>query len=84
MDFLRASASAKVVNAATNISAIAFFASHGPLLWQLGAVMAVCNLLGSQVGTRLAIRHGPGFVRRAFLVVVAVLIAKLAWDMVAH
>ena len=84
MDFLRASASAKVINAATNLSAIVFFASHGPLLWQVGVVMAVCNLLGSQLGTRLAIRHGAGFVRRAFLLVVAVLIAKLAWDMVPN
>ena len=84
MDFLRASASAKVINTATNVSAIAFFASHGPLLWQVGLVMAVCNLFGSQVGARLAIRHGAGFVRRAFLLVVAVLIVKLAWDMVGH
>ncbi|MGE5385797.1 MAG: sulfite exporter TauE/SafE family protein [Betaproteobacteria bacterium] len=82
MDFLRASASAKVINAATNISAIGFFASHGPLLWTVGLVMAVCNLAGAQVGTWLALHHGAGFVRRAFLVVVTVLIGKLAWEMV--
>jgi uncharacterized protein len=82
MDFLRASASAKVINAATNISAIAFFASHGPLLWTVGLVMAACNLAGAQVGAILALRRGAGFVRQAFLLVVAVLIVKLAWDMV--
>lgn len=82
MDFLRASASAKVINAATNISAIAFFASHGPLLWTVGLVMAVCNLAGAQVGTILALRRGAGFVRQAFLLVVAVLIVKLGWDMI--
>lgn len=82
MDFLKASASAKVINAATNISAIVFFASHGPLLWTVGLIMAVCNLAGAQVGTLLALRRGAGFVRQAFLVVVAVLIVKLAWDMV--
>jgi uncharacterized protein len=82
MDFLRASASAKVINAATNISAIAFFASHGPLLWTVGLVMAACNLAGAQVGAILALRRGAGFVRQSFLLVVAVLIVKLAWDMV--
>jgi len=82
MDFLKASASAKVVNAATNLSAIAFFASHGPLLWTVGLVMAACNLAGAQVGTVLALRRGTGFVRQAFLGVVAVLVVKLAWDMV--
>lgn len=81
MDFLRASASAKVINAATNVSAIAFFASHGPLLWTVGLVMAVCNLAGAQVGSVLALRRGAGFVRQAFLIVVAVLIVKLSWDM---
>ena len=54
MDFVRASASAKVINTATNISAISFFASHGPILWQIGLIMAVCNLLGSYLGVRLA------------------------------
>jgi uncharacterized membrane protein YfcA len=82
MDFLRATASAKVVNVATNLSAIAFFASSGPLLWQLGLAMAVCNLAGAQVGSALAIRHGSAFIRKAFLAVVVVLIAKLGWDVV--
>ncbi|KIF81015.1 sulfite exporter TauE/SafE family protein [Noviherbaspirillum autotrophicum] len=82
MDFLRASASAKVINAATNVSAIAFFASHGPLLWAVGLVMAACNLIGAQVGTIIALKRGAGFVRQAFLVVVAILIVKMLWDMV--
>ena len=81
MDFLRASASAKLINVATNVSAISFFASHGPLLWTVGLVMAACNLAGAQVGTLIALRRGSGFVRQAFLVVVSVLIAKLAWEM---
>ena len=83
MDFLRASASAKVVNAATNVSAIAFFASHGPLLWVTGLIMAVCNLAGAQVGTALALKHGAGFIRKAFLAVVCVLIVKLSLDLFA-
>lgn len=83
MDFLKASASAKVINAATNLSAIAFFASHGPILWTVGLIMAACNLAGAQVGTLLALKRGAGFVRQAFLLVVAVLIVKLAWDMLA-
>jgi uncharacterized membrane protein YfcA len=76
MDFVRASASAKVINSATNISAIAFFASHGPILWAVGLTMAACNLVGAQVGTHLALKHGAGFIRKAFLGVVVVLICK--------
>lgn len=81
MNFVRASASAKVINVATNISAIGFFASHGPILWAVGLIMAVCNLAGAQVGTLLALKHGAGFIRKAFLGVVCVLIAKQLIDL---
>ena len=76
MDFVRASASAKVINFATNLSAITFFASHGPILWAIGLTMAVCNLAGAYLGTHLALKHGAWFIRQAFLVVVAILIVK--------
>ncbi|HEV7617767.1 MAG TPA: sulfite exporter TauE/SafE family protein, partial [Burkholderiaceae bacterium] len=49
-------------------------------LWQIGLVMAVCNVAGSVIGTRLAIRHGSGFVRQIFLFVVSVLILKTGYD----
>ncbi|MGE5472374.1 MAG: sulfite exporter TauE/SafE family protein [Bacteroidota bacterium] len=81
MDFVRASASAKVVNFATNISAIGFFASHGPILWGVGLGMAACNLAGAQLGTHLALKHGAGFIRKAFLAVVAILIVKQLTDL---
>jgi hypothetical protein len=40
----------------------------------------VCNVAGSLAGTRLALRHGSGFVRGVFIVVVGALIAKTAYD----
>ena len=80
MDFLRATASAKVVNMATNVAAIYFFAGHGPLMWTTGIIMAVCNMIGAQVGTAVALRRGSGFIRQIFLLVVVILIGKLAWD----
>lgn len=81
MDFVRASASAKVINLATNLSAIAFFASHGPILWGIGLTMAACNLAGAQLGTQLALKHGAGFIRKAFLGVVVILIGKQLLDL---
>lgn len=80
MDFLHASASAKIVNAATNAGALLLFAPTGHVLWALGLGMAVCNIAGAQLGARLAIRHGSGFVRAVFLVMTTALIVKIAWD----
>jgi uncharacterized membrane protein YfcA len=79
-DFLNASASAKLLNTATNVSALALFAFTGHVWWHIAAVMAVANVLGSLLGTRLALQHGAGFVRGVFIVVVAALIAKTGWD----
>jgi uncharacterized membrane protein YfcA len=82
LSFLHASATSKVVNASTNLAALLLFASRGHVLWQLGAVMAVCNLAGAQIGTRIAVRGGSVLVRRVFIVVVTVLLARLAYDVV--
>ncbi len=79
-DFLGASAVAKVVNVACNLSALLWFGYSGHLLWQLGLMMAVCQVAGSLIGTKLAMQHGSGFVRRVFLVVVSILIVKTSWD----
>jgi uncharacterized protein len=79
-DFLNASASAKLLNTATNAAALVLFAWKGHVWWHLAAVIAVANVAGSLVGTRLALKHGAGFVRGVFIVVVTLLIAKTAYD----
>ena len=79
-DFLGASAVAKVVNVACNVAALLWFGYSGNVLIQIGLMMAVCNIVGSVIGTRLALRHGSGFVRKIFLWVVSALILKTSYD----
>ena len=79
-DFLHASAAAKFVNLTTNFAALCFFAPNSYLLPMLAVTMAVFNVLGSVVGAQLALRHGSGFVRQMFLLVISALILKFAWD----
>lgn len=79
-DFLHASASAKLLNTATNGAALALLAWKGHVWWQVAGVMAVTNVIGSLLGTRLALKHGAGFVRVVFIVVVGLLILKTAYD----
>jgi hypothetical protein len=78
-DFLHASATAKLMNLATNIAAIGLFAWKGHVWWHIAAVMAVTNVLGSLLGTRMALMRGTGFVRGMFVVVVSALILKTGW-----
>jgi hypothetical protein len=79
-DFLNAAASARLVNCATNAASLCWFGSHGQALWGLGVAMAVTNIAGAQVGSRLALRRGSHFVRRLFVGIVSVLILKTGWD----
>jgi uncharacterized membrane protein YfcA len=79
-DFLNASAGAKLLNTASNLAAILLFAVKGHVWWHFVVVMAVANVLGSLAGTHLALRHGTGFVRAVFIVVVSALILKTGFD----
>ena len=78
-DFLHASASAKLLNTASNASALALFAWTGHVWWHIVAVTAAANIVGSLLGTRLALRHGAGFVRVFFMLVVGGLLLKTGW-----
>ncbi|MBN9370236.1 TSUP family transporter [Hydrogenophaga sp. YM1] len=79
-DFLHASASAKLLNTASNLAALLLFALKGHVWWHYALVMALANVVGSLAGTRLALKHGSGFVRWVFIGVVGALILKTTWD----
>lgn len=79
-DFLNASASAKFLNTATNLAALLLFTFKGHVWWHLALPMALANVIGSLLGTRLALKHGTGFVRTVFIGVVGALILKTAYD----
>jgi uncharacterized membrane protein YfcA len=79
-DFLNASASAKLLNVATNLAALLLFAYKGHVWWHFALTMAVANVLGSLLGTHMALKHGAAFVRVVFIVVVSALIMKTGYD----
>jgi uncharacterized protein len=79
-DFLRASAAAKIVNVACNLAALIWFGYSGHVLWEIGLIMAVLNVVGSIVGSHLAMSRGTQFIRKIFLFVVFLLILKTSRD----
>jgi uncharacterized membrane protein YfcA len=78
--FLQASATARIVNLATNVGALLVFVPQGAPLWRLGLAMGACNVAGGWLGAHTAIRRGSGFVRVVFLTVVAALVLRLGYD----
>jgi uncharacterized membrane protein YfcA len=79
-DFLRATAAAKVVNVACNLAGIVAFAIFAKIWVGLALIIALFNAAGSFAGSHLALRHGSGFIRKLFLVVVIALILKTSYD----
>ncbi|NRQ40171.1 TSUP family transporter [Nonomuraea sp. NN258] len=83
LDFVSASASAKIINIGTNLGALAVFTWQGHVHWGLGLGMAVCNVAGAQVGARMALKRGAAFVRIVLLVMVAAMVIRLGWQQFA-
>jgi uncharacterized protein len=50
------------------------------VMWRVGLVVGVCNLVGSYVGARTAVSRGSRFVRVFFILVVSAFIVKIGSD----
>src|SRR3954447_18150603 len=78
--FLEASAKARLANWATNLAALCVFVPQGAVLWHVGLVMGVANLVGGYLGARTAVARGARFVRIFFIVVVSAFIVRIGGD----
>ena len=66
----------------TNIGALFVFIGNGQFLFEAAVVLAAFNVLGSLVGSKLAIRKGNSFVRKVFLIVVSLMIVRYGWELI--
>jgi uncharacterized protein len=78
--FLEASAYAKVINCFSNLSALFVFLSAGNYILIIAIIMAVFNILGSILGTKLALKNGNKFIKKVFLLVVCLMIIRFGYE----
>jgi len=76
-DFLRASALAKSVNWASNLTAMVLFVWQGSWIPSVAIGMAVANGIGGYLGAHVALNQGSRWVRGVFIGVVGALILQL-------
>jgi uncharacterized protein len=79
-DFLHASAYSKIINCVTNFSALVVFIRQGNYLLELAILMAICNITGSLVGTKVALNKGNRFIRIFFIGIVSLMILRYGYD----
>jgi len=79
-NFLEASAKARLANWATNVASLVVFAPMGAVMWKLGLLMGVANIVGAYLGARTAVHHGARFVRVFFVVVVSAFVVRIGGE----
>ena len=77
---LKATAHTKLANAASNLGILTLFALKGAVVWPIGLAMAAGAFLGAQIGSRLAMRFGPGLIRPLLVTMSCAMAIKLLCD----
>lgn len=78
-NFLKATAYTKVMNATSNVAALALFAAAGDVHYGAGLTMGAGQLVGARLGAGLAMKRGARFVRPIFLAMVVLVMLRLAY-----
>lgn len=76
----RATGYTKVMNFASNLSALVLFLAGGSVYFLAGITMGLGQLIGARLGSRMVITRGTKFIRPIFISVVLALTLKLLYD----
>lgn len=82
LELTRATAFTKVANLASNFASLFVFVASDRVNYPIAAAMIAGQLIGGRLGAHMAIKHGAGFIRLVFILVVFAMVAKLFWDQV--
>ncbi|MDF2677261.1 MAG: transrane protein [Bacillota bacterium] len=72
-----ANAQAKVINLTTNITSLIIFLLNGKVLIVLGIAGAICNMIGSYIGSGLVMKNGSKIVKPSIMLVLLLLAVKV-------
>ncbi len=75
-----ATAQTKIMNFTSNIVSLSVFIIGGQVLWLVGILMGVGQVLGAFLGSSLVVKKDVKFIRVFFLCIVGITILKLIYD----
>jgi uncharacterized membrane protein YfcA len=84
LDLVKATGTCKVINLASGISSAATFFFDGDILFSLAVPAMVCAVAGSFLGSKLAIKIGPKFIRPVLVIVAGLLFIKILGDIIGQ
>lgn len=74
---LQAVCNSKLLNAACNLGALSVFSLSGAIIWPLALAMALCAIVGAQLGARCALYFGPKLIKPLLIAVCCLMAIKL-------
>lgn len=77
---IEATGRTKLLNFTSNIASLLVFMAGGKIIWTIGITMGLAQLLGAQLGARLAIKNGANIIRPLLVIVCIAMAAKLLLD----
>lgn len=81
MDMMQAAANTKLINLASNLSALAAFLIGGKVVLTLGLAASVFSIAGHYTGSSMVMKNGTKIVKPIILVVLALLFLKVICDL---
>ncbi|WP_040192957.1 TSUP family transporter [Clostridium culturomicium] len=82
LNFLKASANARVLNFVSNISALVTFALSGNINYLIGIPVCILMILGAKIGTRLAINKGNKIIKPIFITMAMAVAVKMLFQII--
>ncbi len=73
---VEASVNAKALNCATNLASLAVFVVAGQLVWLVGAVMALGQILGAWLGARSLLKVNPTYLKLMIVTVCLLMLVR--------
>ncbi|ELF2320479.1 TSUP family transporter [Campylobacter lari] len=78
-----ASINTKILNFTSNVVALGVFLYSYEVLWKVGILMGIGQILGAFIGSKLVLKTQGTFIKKLFLIMVALTIAKVTYDYLA-
>ncbi|MDR5587521.1 MULTISPECIES: TSUP family transporter [Clostridium] len=81
-NLITASGNAKIVNLASNFSALIAYILGGKVMFSIGVPAAVCAIVGNYLGAHLAIKNGDKIIKPIIFVAIGLLFIKVILDLI--
>ena len=75
--FRRAAALGRVLNLASNLSAVTYWILAGHVVWAVGIPMGISMAIGGWVGSHVTLKHGDRYLKPLFIAITAALMVRL-------